>query len=913
MPRTKTNIKNETLSEYEKFFSLSFDLLCIAGVDGYFKKLNPAFEKVLGYSQRELLEKPFLDFIHPDDLQPTLDEVKKLSLGKPTIHFRNRYRCKDGTLKTLDWTAAPDPETGMIFAVAKDVTEQTELEQNIIRANALKKAVLDSANFSIISTDPNGIILTFNKKAEQLLAYPAMELIGKATPELFHDKDEILTRTKELNNELKWKIKPGFDTLIAKTRQTGLPDEREWTYIRKDGKRFPVLLSVTTLYLNNEVTGFLGIAHDITEEKRKTAELNKLSLVARHTENGVLISDSNGIVEWVNEGFTRITGFTKEEIIGKTPSEVLIGPNTNMETIQYAKKRQAAREPFYIEILNYHKNGKPFWVSVVNTPVKENNELREKHIEIISDITEKKKSEFELIRAKDTAERSAKVKEQFLANMSHEIRTPMNSIIGFTELLMQTKLDSDQQDSVNAIRQAGENLTVIINDILDFSKIEAGKLNIEQTLFSFSEMITSVKNMFAFRAQEKNIKLIFTIDKKIPNALIGDSVRLSQVLINLVSNAIKFTSKGWVEVSAELKNKNDNRCIIEFKVEDTGIGIPKDKLDLVFQSFTQASSDTARKYGGTGLGLTIVDQLVKLMGGSLYLKSNEGTGTLFSFKLEFEKGNENELEIIIKSSEAQNEKTLEGVKILLCEDNEMNQRLVEKLIAKQWKADLDIARNGKTGFELFKQRNYDVILMDVQMPEMDGFETTRRIRKFRDREKAKVPIMAMTADALVEERKKCFEAGMNDYLSKPFKQNELLSKILALTGKENADMKNTQAEKPKTINMQSLKELTGGDTGFMMEMIEIYLRNTPVMMKEIKTAFKKQDFEKLKRTAHKIKSSLGMMGMSEAWQLAEDVERTNEKNTDEKKLRETLTRLAEMIEASQSELALELKALKKSA
>lgn len=767
MPPSKLNTSDFT-AEFEKFFSLSFDMLCIAGVDGYFKKLNHAFEKVLGYSEKELLSKPFLDFVHPDDLQPTLNEVDKLSKGIPTIHFTNRYYCKDGSIKILDWTCTPDPETGLIYAAAKDVTEE------------LKK---------------------------------------------------------------------------------------------------------------NEV-------------------INKLSLVAQSTENGILIANNNGIVEWVNDGFTRITGYSNEEILGRTPSSVMLGPNTNMETINFAIKKQEAREPFYIEVLIAHKSGKAVWISVVNTPVKEENELKGKHIEIISDITEKKKTEFQLIRAKEIAEQSAKVKEQFLANMSHEIRTPMNSIIGFTDLLIHTKLNSDQQDSVNAIRQAGENLTVIINDILDFSKIEAGKLNIEHTPFSFSEVIKTIKSLFTLKAQQKNIKLIINIDHKIPEALIGDAVRLNQVLINLVSNALKFTSKGWVELNADLKSIAEKRCIIQFRVEDTGIGIPKDKLDMVFQSFTQASSDTTRKYGGTGLGLTIVDQLVKLMGGNLYLKSNEGTGTLFSFTLEFEQGNEDDIVFSNKLNLSAEENTLQGMKILLCEDNEMNQRLVEKIIRKQWKAELDIAPNGKIGFDFFKKGNYDIILMDVQMPEMDGFETTRRIRKYRDKEKAQIPIMAMTADALVEERKKCFEAGMNDYLSKPFKQGELLNKILLLTGK-NGEQNIERKTEFNVINTESLKELTGGDDLFMVEMIEIYLRNTPVMLKEIKSSFKKHDFEKLKRTAHKIKSSFGMMGMIEPLNIAAEIEQSDEKNSDQDLLKSKIDRLSELVSISEKELKRELQFLKK--
>jgi CheY-like chemotaxis protein len=374
---------------------------------------------------------------------------------------------------------------------------------------------------------------------------------------------------------------------------------------------------------------------------------------------------------------------------------------------------------------------------------------------------------------------------------------------------------------------------------------------------------------------------------------------------------MKFTSKGWIEVSAELKSIAEKRCIIQFKVEDTGIGIPKDKLDMVFQSFTQASNDTTRKYGGTGLGLTIVDQLVKLMGGTLNLKSNEGTGTLFTFTLEFEQGSDDDILLINKVAAPAEDNNLKGMKILLCEDNEMNQRLVEKIIRKQWHADLDIAPNGKIGFELFKANEYDVILMDVQMPEMDGFETTRRIRKYRNKQKAQIPVMAMTADALVEERKKCFDAGMNDYLSKPFKQSELLAKILALTDNKSGDENNQATNSITVVNTESLKELTGGDDEFMSEMIEIYLRNTPAMLKEMKSSFRKNDFEKMKRTAHKIKSSFGMMGMTEPWQIADEIERTEEKDVDEKLLKSKLQKLSLLVSNSETELKRELQNLKK--
>jgi signal transduction histidine kinase/ActR/RegA family two-component response regulator len=388
------------------------------------------------------------------------------------------------------------------------------------------------------------------------------------------------------------------------------------------------------------------------------------------------------------------------------------------------------------------------------------------------ELNERRKVEKELTIQKNRAETSEKVKDQFLVSMSHEIRTPMNVIIGFTRLLEETKLSNQQQEWVHDIKYAGENLLTIINDILDFAKIKAGRMQYEQNNIKINELVRTTIFMLMPKADEKNIALKFFVDPKIPSEVIGDSVRVTQVLINLLSNAIKFTHFGEVKVDVSLLNESDENVSLQFSVCDTGIGIPEDKLQLIFDSFTQVSDTTSRIYGGTGLGLAIAKKLVEEQGGTLTVKSKYNEGSCFLFTLPFRKNG------LKEETDFKNEigapESIANLNILLVEDNPLNQKLA-KFILEKWKLKVDIADNGRVALNKINQKKYDLVLMDVEMPEMDGYEATRKIRKGSQKY---IPIIAMTAHAQKGEEKKCFEAGMNDYISKPFDPKVLLSKII---------------------------------------------------------------------------------------------------------------------------------------
>ena len=395
-------------------------------------------------------------------------------------------------------------------------------------------------------------------------------------------------------------------------------------------------------------------------------------------------------------------------------------------------------------------------------------------------IIEKKQAELEKIKA----EQSEKFKQQFLANMSHEIRTPMNSIVGMTNLLINTDMQEKQKKYLDIIKKSSENLLVIINDILDLSKIEAGKMEFEKTDFRISDVIETVFHTLQLKAEEKELRLTYQIDEQLPKALVGDPVRLTQVLLNLAGNAIKFTEKGKVIISTNLLSISGNEVIVEFSVSDTGIGIPQDKLDKIFESFSQASSDTTRRFGGTGLGLTISKQLIELQGGSIYVHSQYGKGTTFAFKISYHIGSAEQIGKKIINEADVSPDLLRGMKILLVEDNQFNQVVaVDTLLDLLKDVVVDVAENGKEAILKLHASNYDVILMDLQMPEMDGFEATYQIRKNFVSPKNKTAIIAMTANVTRDEVDKCFEAGMDEYIAKPFVPQDLLNKMAKVSGK----------------------------------------------------------------------------------------------------------------------------------
>ena len=923
---------------------------------GCIRLFNEAAERIFGYRAEEAVGRN-VSMLMPEPNRRLHDQYVKRYLQSPgvgSLHVGGEMQGmrKDGSAITVDISLSEIHLAGgrNFVGVIRDVTEIRKTERRLRELTTLQRAILNSTGYAIISTDSNGVILSFNSAAEKLLGWKAEELIGRKSPEIIHDAEEIRRRAGELSRALNRNITPGFETLCAKARE-GEEDEREWTYIRKDGSRVPVFLSVTALREDGgAVTGFVGIARDITlrrraeEELRKLyraveqspatvvvtddngiieyvnpkftqitgysaqeaigqnprilksgekppeeyrelwetitsgrewrgvfhnrkkngdlywesvsispvkdeignithfvavkediteiraaqEELAKLSLVASKTDNAVIITDREGRVEWVNDGFTRITGYAMAEMIGKKPGNVLRGPLTDEETRNRIREAIASKKSFTEEILNYRKDGSSYWLSMTITPVLNEQGEVLRFVAIESDISERKRTEAELQKAKREADSANRAKSEFLASMSHEIRTPMNAILGMADLLWDSDLTEEQRQYVGIFRSAGENLLGLINDILDLSKVESGRMTLDTVRFNPEEILNEACGMMSPRANKKDLELTCRISPDIPRGLVGDPVRLRQVLLNLIGNAIKFTEKGEIRVEAGPAAtggpslQGESTCLLEVKVADTGVGIPPEKLDAIFERFTQADSSTTRKYGGSGLGLTISKQLVELMGGRIGVESRPGGGSTFSFTARFATATEED------SAEAGVSENVRGMKALVVDDNATNRLILSETLSR-WGASVAQAADGPSALRILREakeagKPFDSAFLDQRMPGMDGFELAEEIRK--DPALANLLIMMLSSDSKSGDRERARSLGMSAYLIKPVRRSELMEAI-GTAGRGTRRKPETPAEPEPPTAVRPLRILLVEDTEDNRILIQSFLRKTP--------------------------------------------------------------------------------------
>ncbi len=574
----------------------------------------------------------------------------------------------------------------------------------------------------------------------------------------------------------------------------------------------------------------------------------------------VAITDQKGIIRYANDNFCKISKFSPEELIGQDHRIISSGYHTK-EYIRNLWTTIANGKVWKGEFKNKAKDGIIYWVDATIIPFLDEKGKIYQYVAVRFDITERKKIETDLIQAKELAEYLAHTKDQFLASMSHEIRTPLNGIIGFTKILLKNGLTEKQRKYMDAVKISSDVLLVLINDILDLAKIEAGKMTIEETELKLSNLVGSIFATFELRLEEKELKVTQQYDKRIPKILLGDSVRITQVFLNLINNAIKFTNNGGnIGVSVNLKNQNEEKAIIEIIVSDTGIGIPADKLETIFDPFTQSSSHTARRYGGTGLGLSIVKRLMDLMGGTISVKSQMNMGSTFTVSLPLKKTTATEIFIERTVSQAETLKRLGKLKILIVEDIPINQFLAQTIMH-NFGFETDTADNGKIAIELLEKNNYDLILMDLMMPEMDGYEATEHIRLKMQPPKSTIPIIALTADITQTDMKQCVEVGMNEYVSKPINETDLLDKIARLVKKNSNQVIGNQQETIKICNLDYLKSKKSNYPKFVTEMLQMILKETPVYLEEAKGCLSASDWEGLHGSIHKVRPLIYYIGL----------------------------------------------------
>lgn len=586
----------------------------------------------------------------------------------------------------------------------------------------------------------------------------------------------------------------------------------------------------------------------------KEAEYNKL-FQAITRSNGVVEFSPEGFILSVNKNFSEMTGYHEQELVGKHHTVLLDQEDQAKNLLFWQSLKSGAFQSGRFKRLR--KDGSVLYIQASYSPVLDSHEQVIRITKIAQDITMETHYRLALEKAKKMADDLNAQKDTFIANMSHEIRTPIHAIIGFTDLLLEKNLPEEFSSKLEAIKLAGDTLLYLVNDLLDLSKIEAGLLQIEHLPYRLEEAVRDVFGMLRLKAAQKGLQFDYHVGPNLPEMVVGDKNRLIQILINLLGNAIKFTHHGAVHLDLRNEPPTGEPSNLHFTISDTGIGISKEKLDLIFERFTQAEANTSRKYGGTGLGLNISRLLIEKQGGWIRVESEPGKGSRFEFSLPCKiYFNESFAAAPLRESDQPNKSS---ARILMCEDNELNQRLVQSLF-RNTPYQLDLAVNGIEGLNLLASKAYDLVLMDIQMPEMDGYQAIRAIRTDL---KSAVPVIALTAHSMVAEREKCLSLGMNDYLSKPFKKEALLAKIEFWLNhskelKEPPVLEDGKEE--PLISLEQLEAFSGGDSNFQKEMLLLFRNQSEKALRDMTTYLAGGDLVNLGAMAHKLKSSFGMVG-----------------------------------------------------
>ncbi len=583
--------------------------------------------------------------------------------------------------------------------------------------------------------------------------------------------------------------------------------------------------------------------------------------------------DLRGYFTYLNPSAINQTGYSKMELLTMKYTSLIRSDYKHKAYMFFKNIYQQNVENSYFEFPLITKKGDEIWIGQKIHLLKSNN--RTVGFQVIArDITNEKAFKEQLIIAKKNAENTALLKSQFLANMSHEIRTPLNGIVGLIHLLEKTELSLKQRTYVNAIMTSSNQLLGVISDVLDLSKIEAGKMEIVSNEFDLHELIQAVVSIFELRTSEKGIELNFTVDKDVPQHIIGDSIRLNQILYNLLSNAVKFTEHGSVNLEASVLFESDDEVKLEFKVKDSGIGMTEEFGERVFETFTQAEGETTRKYGGSGLGLAIVKKLVEIQNGAIEVQTKEGEGSQFIFSIPYKKLKKR---VEVAPAPVKEFDMLKGIKILLVEDNPINQ-LVTKDLLEDVGVQVEVAGNGQIAIDLLQEHKYDVILMDMQMPVKDGYQAIEEIRASEDEVLSNVPIIALTANAIDTEIKKCYSSGANDYLSKPFKPDSLFLKIQHLLHR-NMDSSAEYSLEP--IDVKTLENFTNGKIELVHSTLNELRKAFVVDYNSLNESITNQDYKQVRAIAHKIKPNFFIVGLKMMGELCKTIEHSEDEKTAE--------------------------------
>jgi len=635
---------------------------------------------------------------------------------------------------------------------------------------------------------------------------------------------------------------------------------------------------------------------------KKANDNNILATFAKETDYAIVITNPEGKIEWINNGYEKLSGYNIDEVKETKPNFFAQNTDLDQENIKIMKLAIKNQKRIETEIYNYSKSGKKYWVHIEIKPIFENGLLTH-YIAVQKDITDLKEVEEKLREAKEIAETANEAKNRFLAITSHEIRTPLNIILGMSKILLETELSETQHKYLSGIKSASQNLLLIINDLLDISKIEAGKLQLESIEFNLKEVMDDAITFQKIKAKEKGIDLILDYDDSISESLIGDPFRLNQILLNLLTNALKFTEKGSVSLLCKLIFETEIENQIQIQIIDTGIGIDQKKIDSIFDSFTQEDISITRKYGGTGLGLTITKQLIDLFNGKISVSSDKTKGTTFTILVSFRKSIKN----LTVDSQLDEFKSLKGIKLLLAEDNELNQ-IIALAYLNRWEIETDTAFNGVEAINMIKGKEYDIILMDIQMPVMDGIKATQIIR---NELKMDTPIIALTAHALNEEKEKYMLSGLNDYITKPIDENRLynailnqldISKIDTIENRSNYDENNNTL-----FNLEELRKISISDNQFIPKILQLFITQTKDVPDKLQQLIENKNQIEIGTTIHQIKPSLNHLSVDSTKDIISKIEQNIHNNTNPEEVYQLAKKMIEILETLFKQLTEELK------
>jgi PAS domain S-box-containing protein len=823
--------------------------------------VNEGFTRMMGYTPREVKGRKPDMFRGPLTSNETVERiVLRAQSGLPFTEEILNYR-KDGTPIWINLQVTPLlDDKGKIeryISIQQDVTERRRLEEEIRKSREALKKAQKLAKIGNWELDLKNNLFSSSSEVLEIFEVPQGKHFTYELLQSYIHPDDLEV----------------FRNTIKNSTQRRSQFEIDIRIIIRNQVRHIVIIGEKEQATSNGTEKLFGTLQDITERKYIENELQLSELRFRklfeNTQLMIMSHGFEGIIYSVNSSGAHALGYEPEELIGLNVRD-FVAYDVLPLFDAYLQEVTAQGQANGILKLRRRDGSNSIWI--YRNIVMEDAEGNPYVLGSCLDITERYHMERELRHAKQTAENALVAKDRFVANISHEIRTPMNAIIGFTDVLLGTELDREQTEAMDAVRSAGENLLAIINDILDLSKIESGKIDFEEKPVNIREIMRDVRQLLSYRMAEREIEFTWQCNESVAEFVLGDALKLNQVLINLVGNAIKFTEKGFVRFDCSTVWEDADSCMLRFRIEDSGIGIPGEKLSDVFEPFVQASSESNRRYGGTGLGLSIARNLVELQGGSIAVESTPGKGSLFTFTLPFKKVETGALRELVQP--ALPGEIPQGIRVLLVEDHPLNQQLARKLIIDFGFA-LDIANNGKEAVAILRSQSFDVILMDLQMPEMDGYEATQIIR---NELKIGTPIVALTAHSIAGEKDKCLKMGMTDYLSKPFRARDLQFKItgnaINWRNQQNGGAPLQPAAAPElTTTGTPLHELSGGDKTFEREMLTLMQQNLPADFTAMTNAFQTYDLPVVRSTAHRMKSAVALAGAKTYAALLEELEK----------------------------------------